>query len=84
MDNQLQDFNLGFLIAREISERQDHGRLIEVLERWDSVNDLLRPIFIDLIESFGFYPYLNDEKISNLNLSAKIPRISTLSSYCSK
>lgn len=71
MDNQLQDFNLGFLIAREISERQDHGRLIEVLERWDSVNDLLRPIFIDLIESFGFYPYLNDEKISNLNLSAK-------------
>lgn len=71
MDNQLQDFNLGFLIARGISERQDYGRLIEVLERWDSVNDLLRPIFIDLIESFGFYPYLNDEKISNLNLSAK-------------
>lgn len=71
MENQLQDFNLGFLIAREISERQDYGRLIEVLERWDSVNDLLRPIFIDLIESFGFYPYLNDEKISNLNLSAK-------------
>lgn len=71
MGNQLQDFNLGFLIAREISERQDHGRLIEVLERWDSVNDLLRPIFIDLIESFGFYPYLNDEKVSNLNLSAK-------------
>lgn len=31
----------------------------------------MRPIFIDLIESFGFYPYLNDEKVSNLNLSAK-------------
>ena len=32
---------------------------------------MLKPIFIDLIESFGFYPYLNEEKLSNLNLSAK-------------
>lgn len=71
MDKQLQDFNLGFLIARDISESQDYHKLIEVLERWDSVHDTLKPVFVDLIESFGFYPYLNNEKLSSLNLSAK-------------
>lgn len=71
MNKQLQDFNLGFSLARDISESQDYHKLIEVLENWDFVHDMLKPIFIDLIESFGFYPYLNDEKLSNLNLSAK-------------
>lgn len=71
MNKQLQDFNLGFSLARDISESQDYHKLIEVLENWDFVHDMLKPIFIDLIESFGFYPYLNEEKLSNLNLSAK-------------
>jgi len=61
MNKQLQDFNLGFSLARDISESQDYHKLIEVLENWDFVHDMLKPIFIDLIESFGFYPYLNEE-----------------------
>ncbi|MBS6152583.1 MAG: hypothetical protein KH703_04115 [Campylobacter gracilis] len=57
----LSDLNKGFKIAKEISANEDMDSLILVLENWERVNEGIRPIFIDLIESFGFYPYLKDK-----------------------
>src|SRR5699024_548506 len=43
-------------IAREI--------IIHILDIWDKVNDQIKPIWLDLIENAGFYPYYV-EKIEN-------------------
>ena len=64
----LLDLDKSFKIAKEISANEDMDSLILVLENWERVNESIRPVFIDLIESFGFYPYLKDknELLNNL------------------
>ena len=67
----LSDLNKSFKIAKEISDNEDMDSLILVLENWKYVNENIRPVFIDLIESFGFYPYLKD-KNELLNTAALV------------
>lgn len=50
----LSDLNKSFKIAKKISSNEDMDSLILVLENWKYVNENIRPVFIDLIESFGF------------------------------
>ena len=66
----LQDFNNSFSLANEIIQNNDKEKLISVIENWQYVNDNTQPIFVDLIESFGFYPYLKD--IETLDMAALI------------
>lgn len=37
--------------------------VIHVLDSWLNINDDTKDIWADIIETIGFYPYLNDEKI---------------------
>ena len=67
----LSDLNKSFKIAKKISSNEDMDSLILVLENWKYVNENLRPVFIDLIESFGFYTYLKD-KNELLNTAALV------------
>lgn len=67
----LSDLNKSFKIAKKISSNEDMDSLILVLENWKYVNENIRPVFIDLIESFGFYPYLKD-KNELLNTAALV------------
>lgn len=67
----LLDLNKSFKIAKEISANEDMDSLILVLENWECVHENIRPVFIDLIESFGFYPYLKD-KNELLNTAALV------------
>ena len=71
MQDILKDFNKGFNLASEISLKQDMEKLILVIENWKYVNENIKPIFIDIIESFGFYPYLK-HLTNSLNIPALI------------
>lgn len=79
MLEQLEDFNSCFALASEISQKQDREKLINVIEKWNHVNETVKPIFNDLIESFGFYPYLKG--IDNLEVAALIRNEYHKSSY---
>ena len=57
----LQDFDKSFNLASKISQNQDKEQLISVIENWEYVHENVRPVFSDLIESFGFYPYLKEK-----------------------
>ncbi|PNP87042.1 helicase, partial [Listeria newyorkensis] len=70
MKTLLQDYGESFRLASEISMNQDTEKLIYVVENWQSVNEAIKPIFNDLIESFGFYPYI--KKIDNLDTAGLI------------
>lgn len=72
MDEVLQNFEKCFKLASEISINNDFPKLISVLENWNMVHENVKPIFSDLVESFGFYPYLDTDKLSGLNLSGQI------------
>lgn len=71
MQDILKDFNKSFNLASEISLKQDMEKLILVIENWKYVNENVKPIFTDIIESFGFYPYLKD-LTNSLNIPALI------------
>lgn len=58
----LQDFDESFNLASKISQNQDKEQLISVIENWEYVHKNVRPVFSDLIESFGFYPYLKEKE----------------------
>ncbi len=58
----LQDFDKSFNLASKISQNQDKEQLISVIENWEYVHENVRPVFSDLIESFGFYPYLKEKE----------------------
>lgn len=58
----LQDFDESFNLASKISQNQDKEQLISVIENWEYVHENVRPVFSDLIESFGFYPYLKEKE----------------------
>lgn len=67
----LKDFNRGFSLAKNISESNDNQAMIEVMENWNYIHDGLIPIFSNLVESFGFYPYLDPKKLGQLNLAGQ-------------
>lgn len=70
MKNKLTNFNDSFHLANEISRENDSEKLISVIENWEYVNPSTKPIFSDLIESFGFYPYLKE--LDTLNTAASM------------
>lgn len=60
------DFNSSFSLAKYVSHQlfDDLNRanetIIKVLEIWDQVDESTRGVWIDLIDSAGFYPYLSN------------------------
>lgn len=63
MKDALQDLDKSFDIANHISQKQDIDTLVSVMDYWEYIHEKTKPIFSDLLESFGFYPYLNDKEI---------------------
>lgn len=63
------------LLARSVA--------IRVLDRWGEIPETTRPIWGDIIEAVGFYPYLekNSDTISVDSLADKIRQKSFLSEY---
>ncbi|MEG0293626.1 DEAD/DEAH box helicase [Enterococcus sp.] len=57
----VQNFDDCFKLANEISINEEGAKLINVIENWEYVHEGVRPVFLDLIESFGFYPYLREK-----------------------
>lgn len=74
----LNDFSESFSLAKEcsmlVNSRVQSGYkiIIYVLDNWLKVNDLTKTIWIDLIESAGFYPYLDQVQNENMDLSTII------------
>ncbi len=61
-----ESFQLATLTSKRlrIPKRENWARnsIIHVLENWNNISSETYPIWIDLIESAGFYPYLEKEK----------------------
>ncbi|MCB0395854.1 MAG: DEAD/DEAH box helicase, partial [Flavobacteriales bacterium] len=49
---------------------EDNGRelIIRVLDAWDKIDTATKPMWNDLIEASGLYPYVNDEFIKGAGL----------------
>lgn len=73
--NYLKDFEYNWKCTKyctSIIDKTDARKfLINVLENWDQVNNDAKPIWLDLIERAGFYPYYIDkiESVKNYNQS---------------
>lgn len=73
-------FDRSFEYAQEASillnNNEEEGRriVINVLNNWDKINEQTHDIWADLVESSGFYPYLqkNDNILKLNNLPAEI------------
>lgn len=63
-----EDFNDNWNLTKYVSSIIDSSIareiIIHILDIWDKVNDQIKPIWLDLIENAGFYPYYV-EKIEN-------------------
>ncbi|WP_298033996.1 DEAD/DEAH box helicase [uncultured Dysosmobacter sp.] len=66
-------------------ETQATGRnhLIKVIDVWESVPTTLKPMWEDLIEAVGFYPYIEKYKMTLTDLDARIRREYHKSDYIS-
>ena len=55
------DFNENWDLTKQVSNiiETPEGRqiIIHILDIWESVNEQIKPIWLDLIENAGFYPY---------------------------
>ena len=56
------------------SSLQNAGRnhLIKIVDVWELVPTTVKPMWEDLIEAVGFYPYIEKYKISIVDLDARI------------
>ena len=56
------------------SSTQNDGRnhLIKVIDIWDQIPTAMKPMWEDLIESVGFYPYIEKYKMTVSDLDARI------------
>lgn len=69
-DNNL-NFEESFQLARDCSkllcnsdtEHLAHKLIINILDNWNKLHDSTKEIWIDLVESAGFYPYLEKLKL---------------------
>lgn len=63
--NFLKDFEYNWECAKYCTSIIDTSEartfLINVLENWEQVNDDIKPIWLDLVERAGFYPYYIDK-----------------------
>lgn len=74
------NFEQSFELAKYVSQLRDNHQnqaneiIIKVLEIWDRVESSTKQIWIDLIESAGFYPYLLRmiEKNSEMDITSEI------------
>lgn len=74
------DFEKSFSLAKHVSqvkdthENQANEIIIKVLEIWDKVDTSTKEVWIDLIESAGFYPYLLRmiESTNKLDITSEI------------
>lgn len=59
------DFNENWNLAKYASSIIDTaiGRqiIIHILDIWENVNNSVKPIWLDLVERAGFYPYYTDK-----------------------
>ena len=71
-------FDLFQAIAKAINSKdkseQENGRnhLIKVIDKWEVVPNQIKPIWEDLIEAAGFYPYIVKYNMSVDDLDARI------------
>lgn len=67
------------------SDTQTMGRnhLIKVIDVWENVPTTIKPMWEDLIEAVGFYPYIEKYKISLTDLDSRIRREYHRSDYIS-
>lgn len=67
------------------SDTQAIGRnhLIRVIDEWENVPTTIKPMWEDLIEAIGFYPYIEKYKISLTDLDSRIRREYHRSDYIS-
>lgn len=82
-----------FLIFQEISiainssdeETQKIGRdhLIAIIDVWDQIPTSIKPMWEDLIEAVGFYPYIEKYKITLTDFDARIRQEYHKSEYIS-
>ncbi|MDL5376671.1 DEAD/DEAH box helicase [Exiguobacterium mexicanum] len=74
------DFEDSFSLAKYVSQIKEEQQIqaneiiINILEIWDKVEESTKQIWIDLIESAGFYPYLLKivEKNSEMDITSEI------------
>ncbi|MBO0468002.1 DEAD/DEAH box helicase [Enterococcus plantarum] len=65
-------FNLAKLVSSMIDTENARNIIIHILDIWDRVNEQSKPIWVDLIERAGFYPYLKEHDDESLGIQAKI------------
>lgn len=51
---------------------EGRNHLIKVVDMWEKVPTFLKPMWEDLIEAAGFYPYINKYRMSLTDLDARI------------
>ncbi|CDK34251.1 Helicase conserved C-terminal domain protein [Ligilactobacillus salivarius cp400] len=61
-----ESWDLAKYVTRVVDSSDGRKILIHLLDIWDKVNEETKPIWIDLIERAGFYPYYID-KIDTVN-----------------
>ncbi|MGF2146432.1 DEAD/DEAH box helicase [Vagococcus fluvialis] len=73
---ELESIETSFALAKFVSSIIDTENarkiIIHILDIWESVNIQSKPIWIDLIERAGFYPYLKMSNDESLGIQAKI------------
>lgn len=77
---ELHDFDDNWNLTKYVSSivDEDKGRkiLIHILDIWDFVNESAKPIWLDLVERAGFYPYyvekIKEQSESDQSLQSKI------------
>ncbi len=67
-------YNVSHAINSSDLKIKTSGRnsLIKVIDTWENVPDYTKPMWEDLIEAVGFYPYIKKYKMSIVDLDAKI------------
>lgn len=59
------------------------NHLIKVIDTWENVPTMIKPMWEDLIEAVGFYPYINKYKMSLIDLDTRIRQEYHRSDYIS-
>ncbi len=74
--NSLDEFEYNWSLTKKlcpiIETSEARKTLIDILEVWDNVNEDAKPIWLDLIERAGFYPYYNEKIINTTNFKQSL------------
>ncbi|MBA2864910.1 DEAD/DEAH box helicase [Methanococcus maripaludis] len=73
-DNHFEYSKICSRMLRGTDKEQSESRriLIHILANWENVNDCFKPLWTDLVESAGFYPYLIKENLELNNFAELI------------